>query len=103
MSDLECPYCGSAQEVCHDDGFGYEEDGPHEVECHSCEKLYIFRTSILFVYHEQKADCLNGEDHKWKATMTVPREYTRMACIDCGDERKPTEEEWPHILGKSIV
>lgn len=23
MKDIECPYCGHEQDICHDDGFGY--------------------------------------------------------------------------------
>ena len=29
MSDMQCPYCGADQEVCHDDGAGYSEDERH--------------------------------------------------------------------------
>ena len=28
-SDIECPYCGKGQDVCHDDGFGNAEDVAH--------------------------------------------------------------------------
>jgi len=29
MDDVDCPYCGESQEICHDDGFGYSEDEDH--------------------------------------------------------------------------
>jgi len=98
MSDIECPYCGSEQEINHDDGFGYEEDVVHEQECNSCEKTFVFTTSIHFYYTASKADCLNGSEHRFKATMTVPRKYTRMRCKDCDCERKPTDAEMKDIL-----
>ena len=63
MSDLECPYCGAENEVCHDDGAGYAEDEAHEMECGECEKSFTFQTHISFSYHPEKADCLNDGNH----------------------------------------
>jgi hypothetical protein len=91
--DLECPYCGCGMEVCHDDGFGYDEDVLHEQECGECGKLFVFNTSISFHYSGHKADCLNGAAHKYEKTHTYPVRYTRMRCADCGDERDCTDEE----------
>jgi hypothetical protein len=31
MNDIECPYCDAENEVCHDDGYGYEEGKAHEM------------------------------------------------------------------------
>lgn len=98
MSDIECPYCGDEQEINHDDGYGYAEDEVHEQECSNCEKTFVFTTSIHFYYSATKADCLNGGEHKYKKTMTVPRRYTRMRCSDCDHERKPTDSEMKEIL-----
>lgn len=92
-ADCECPYCAAMQEICHDDGYGYEEDGIYQQECSDCGKKFAYTTRIHFYYEVAKADCLNGAEHKWKQTITVPREFTRMRCTDCGEERKPTEEE----------
>ena len=50
MSDLECPYCEKDCEVCHDDGFGYEEGKKHQMECPHCGKSFVFETSISFYY-----------------------------------------------------
>ncbi len=25
MKDINCPYCDAELDICHDDGFGYEE------------------------------------------------------------------------------
>ncbi len=54
MSDLECPYCGEPNEVCHDDGQGYEEDVPHQMECSDCGKRFVFFTSISLYYRPRK-------------------------------------------------
>lgn len=63
MYDLECPYCDAQLDVCHDDGFGYEEGKPHEMDCSECGKNFVFHTSIHFHYSPEKADCLNGSPH----------------------------------------
>lgn len=98
MSDIECPYCGAGQEICHDDGFGYEEDQKHEMECRECDKTFVFTTSILFMYEPSKADCLNDGEHHFKPTMTTPREYTRMRCTECDLERPCTADEMAQVL-----
>jgi len=98
MSDIDCPYCGAAQEVCHDDGQGYAEDEKHLQECSDCEKYFVFTTSIIFSYTASIADCLNGSAHKYVPTNTYPVEFTRMRCTDCDDERHPTESEMADIV-----
>jgi hypothetical protein len=98
MADLTCPYCGHEQDVCHDDGHGYEEDVLHEEECRNCEKMYVFETGIHFTYEASAADCLNDGKHRYQATCTIPRKYTMMRCIDCDHTRDPTPEEWKQIL-----
>lgn len=98
MSDLECPYCEKDCEVCHDDGFGYEEGVKHQMECPHCGKSFVFETSISFYYEPEKADCLNGADHKWKQSRIFPREFSVMICEMCGEERKPTKEEMAVIM-----
>ena len=98
MNDTECPYCDAPIEINHDDGAGYAEDETHQQECGECEKTFVFTTSIHFSYSPYKADCLNGSEHKYKPTTTVPKEYTQMRCEDCGDERRPNEMEMSGIL-----
>ena len=98
MRDIECPYCGHEQEVCHDDGQGYAEDETHEMECYQCEKSFVFTTGIILVYSPSKADCMNGGEHTYKPTNTYPKEYTKMYCTQCDDTRKPTDEELAEIL-----
>ena len=86
--DVSCPYCGAGQEICHDDGQGYEESELHQQECSGCEKVFVFTTSISFYYSARKADCLNGGNHKMKPVRAFPllwRDWAR--CTDCGEER----------------
>lgn len=93
MADTECPYCGADIEINHDDGIGYEEDRAHEQYCGSCDNNFIYYTSIHFSYNTKKADCLNGSDHKYSPTTTIPKYLTKMRCDDCAHEREPTENE----------
>lgn len=88
MKDVECPYCGTGQEINHDDGYGYEEDDPHEQSCPHCDKTFVFYTTILFHYSAHKADCLNGSPHRYEKTKTYPPEFAVMRCIDCRHEKK---------------
>jgi glutaredoxin len=93
MSDMECPYCGAGQEVCHDDGHGYAEDVLHDHECSECGKNFVFRTQISFDYTPSKADCLNGADHELVFRKSWPHEYSRMGCKHCDFARRATPEE----------
>lgn len=93
MTDLNCPYCDAGLEVCHDDGFGYAEDELHQMECRMCGKAFVFTTAILYHYSAEKADCLNGAPHEYERTHTYPKEFAKMRCTMCGDERPMTEEE----------
>lgn len=97
MSDIECPYCGYEQDICHDDGFGYEEGVKHQMECINCGKTFVFETAIIFNYEAEKADCLNGAPHDWHPSKTYPIEFTKMRCSMCGEERELTVEEWKTI------
>ena len=97
MKDFECPYCGEEIEICHDDGFGYEEGVKHKIECDYCHKNFVFETIITFDFIPEQADCLNGSYHKWKQSHTYPSKFTRMECEVCGEYRTPTKEEWEKI------
>jgi len=94
MSDLNCPYCYADIEVCHDDGFGYEEDEAHEMECDECEKNFVFYTSITYYYEPRKADCLNGAEHNLKFSLAYPKKFSKMRCQDCD-----YSESWPPKTG----
>lgn len=91
--DVECPYCEKWLDICHDDGFGYEENVLHEQECPHCEKQFVFSTSISFYFEAKKADCLNGVEHEYKRTHTYPEEFSQMECTMCDDKREMTDQE----------
>ncbi len=95
--DLQCPYCNEWQEVCHDDGLGYEEDKRHEMDCPDCGKSFVFCTSVHFTYEPAKADCLNGDPHQLEETTTYPRRYTRLVCANC-DHSEPLPADHPYML-----
>jgi hypothetical protein len=98
--DFECPYCGANQEVCHDDGFGYEEGILHHTECSECEKKFVFNTYITFDYEAYKADCLNGSPHKYKLNFVDPKWDHHRYCINCGEHKRFTEEEINEKINK---
>lgn len=91
--DLECPYCGHQQEVCHDDGFGYEEDVAHEDYCQSCDTGFVFYTSISYTYYPRKADCLNGKDHQWDTTGRTILHPEHRRCKQC-DKLEEGRVDW---------
>lgn len=63
--DVECPYCGVGNDICHDDGYGYDESRPHNQECHACGRTFVYRTTICYYYDVEEAPCLNGGEHQW--------------------------------------
>lgn len=93
MTDMDCPYCGADQEVCHDEGQGYEEGVKHEHTCQQCGKTFVFQTYISFDYEPSKADCLNGSPHQFKMSKTWPRQYSKMQCQHCDYKRQATSDE----------
>ena len=101
LYDLECPYCDAKLEVCHDDGFGYEEGKRHEMQCGKCDKNFVFETSISFYYEPSKADCLNDEPHDLEAGSTSAYNMKHwpdhVRCKKCDYEvRGKYVEEKPH-------
>lgn len=92
--DMECPYCGEEQEVCHDDGHGYAEDKRHEHDCSKCGKIFVFTTYISYHYTPYKADCLNGEPHRLKKTTIFPPYWPdAVHCQDCDYEKRGKYKE----------
>ncbi len=88
MNDVICPYCNEEQEICHDDGYGYDESKTHNQECGDCGKTFTYTTSISFYYEAEKAPCLNGESHKWNNIAGFPNGYfsNRQRCKWCDKE-----------------
>lgn len=99
-NDVECPYCEKYNEINHDDGYGYQEDELYEQDCEHCDKRFTYTTYIIYGYHSYKADCLNGGKHDWNAQTCYPKEFTKMVCSMCDENREPTEEEMKLILNK---
>lgn len=87
MYNVNCPYCNENLRIIHDDGYGYEEDTLHQQECRHCLKVFVYTTSIIYLYNASKADCLNEGEHKYVPTKTIPIEATRLRCSECGDEK----------------
>ena len=94
MEDLECPYCGEGNDVCHDDGAGYAEEEAHEMECDKCEKTFTFQTHISFSYYPEKADCLNDGNHQlttWCRLWVNEGEITEQRnCMTCEHKERRT-------------
>lgn len=100
MNDLECPYCDAPNEVCHDDGQGYEEGKAHEMTCGDCGKNFVFQTSISFYYSPEKADCLNGSPHRfgeWRKMWLNAKldEIQDRRCKDCDHTERRTVPNSP--------
>lgn len=91
--DIECPYCEKGLDINHDDGFGYEENVKHQMDCPQCKKTFVFTTVISYDYEPEKADCLNGDKHDYAITSTAPKEFSKMRCTMCDDERELTPAE----------
>lgn len=83
--DMECPYCGAGQTVCHDDGEGYTEDELHQHTCNKCQKAFIFTTVTSHSYYPAKADCLNEATHNYQLTKTTPKYLAKYRCTMCDD------------------
>jgi len=88
MKDVKCPYCDADQEICHDDDYGYKEGVLHQQDCSVCEKTFTYNTEISFYYEAHKADCLNGGEHIWKETNTIPKCFRRLKCKNCDEEKE---------------
>ena len=99
MPDTNCPYCNAGIEICHDDGYGYNEDEKYNQECGACGKRFVFETTLVFYYETQKADCLNDGEHSWQTTNTYPKRYAKLECEFCG-EREDLPKDHPNLIGE---
>jgi hypothetical protein len=88
--DIDCPYCNAGNDVCHDDGEGYEEGIHHEMQCRKCDKYFTFQTEVSHHYKPSKADCLNGAPHELetrkRGTSDGIKYYSQ--CKNCEHETK---------------
>ena len=92
MSDVKCPYCGTEQEINHDDGYGYEEDRTHEQDCVSCNKKFKFTTSIVYHY---EVECQEADHDMYTFGDQWPNMYECSKCdfYEKREWRKPIEED----------
>ena len=87
--DVECPYCGEEQEICHDDGYGTEEGEIHNQRCGSCSRKFVYTTSYTVDHEVCQADCLNGGEHQYKPVWHTPNDYPDwVMCSVCGHEER---------------
>ena len=87
MNDIECPYCGTEQEINHDDGYGYDEGSLNQQNCVECDKIFGYTTTLSYDYDVVATPCLNDEaEHQLKRTRHYPPEYQRMRCTVCDEE-----------------
>ena len=99
QADVECPYCDHWQDICHDDGYGYEQDETYHQECEECGKTFTFTTSVVYRHEARKANCLNGGDHRWRSHVGLTFYYPdAKRCTDCdleerGEYRKPVKDD----------
>jgi len=84
LNTLECPYCFR---LLPDPESSPEQDEETEGECCHCGKRFLFTTEYYPTYHEKKADCLNGEPHKYEMTRTFPKEFRELKCYVCGKRK----------------
>lgn len=82
---LECPYCEKEiddPDDCDDPSRDYEHECPH------CEKNFVFQVEYTRDYSANKAECLNGGEHRYKDRNRYgagePEIYSQ--CQDCGHE-----------------
>ena len=59
----------------------------HHQDCPECDKTFVFQTTIVLYYDAKTADCLNGGEHDYKKTDTIPERFARLRCETCGDEK----------------
>jgi len=89
-----CPYCLADLDICHDDGYGYDEGEACEQDCGRCGKTFIYYTLISYNYDTCEAPCLNGDDHGFDALPTA-NYPDRRRCRWCQREELGTHRPSP--------
>lgn len=93
---IECPYC-DAEIDCNDEDCN-ETSENYESECPKCGKSYTFTVDWSKNIYPAKADCLNDGKHDWKPNGCYPKQYSRMRCSMCNDQRDCTPDELSKIM-----
>jgi len=92
METVTCPYCENNTKINPIDREHY--DGEEEYECEHCGKCFEVLAETYTRYSAcDKADCLNGGNHKWKQVVGYPEIHFkgRYRCEDCSTEYCSTE------------
>ena len=104
MEEFECPYC---EEYSEFDPSGYEHyEEYEEYQCPKCEKNFEVYAQPTIDYSVcDKADCLNGGEHKWKQIVGYPEIHFRgkYRCEDCSAKKSvktelATKEEYDNYF-----
>lgn len=75
MKDVQCPYCDTEIELCHDDGAHYGDDNTEDEQCPECDQTFQVTTNMYFTHSATCAD----DKHDWEKGTNVweDREFTR--------------------------
>lgn len=89
MCDLTCPYC--EHEFDYDGDSEVKQDSQLELECPKCDKVFVATAywSLNFT-DEEKAPCLNGEEHSFKSICRHPliiAGKVGIRCEFCSEEK----------------
>lgn len=82
---LHCPYC---EEPIDDPDDCYEPRQDYKHECPHCGKSFVFQVEYSRDYSANKADCLNGGEHRYEEYKPygTGELLIRRRCQDCGHD-----------------
>lgn len=86
-----CPYCGKENDIDLTD-IDVEDDYHFLHECSNCGKLFNVTLHVDVTCSVGKCDC-QGENHEWELAIAFPKEFSKMRCKHCEEERQLTDEE----------
>jgi ribosomal protein S27E len=91
--DIQCPYCGSLAVIPEYLVCGGTEGELYQRKCEACNMMFVFRIELRYAMIPQKANCLNGMEHRYEETFARPRRFAKLRCRDCKDEQ-PLPADW---------
>ena len=89
MGYFICPYCDKECEPdCEPDCESRNPSDNYEHECEHYKKNFVYTLDYDIIYYVEKADCLNGEEHKYEEMCSYPEEVfiNRWKCSMCEKE-----------------
>lgn len=90
---VSCPYCNKENKLETENFNNYDQGESIERECRNCGKIFLFSYELSFEFSAQKADCLNGAEHKFERTNAYPEAFRKIACKVCGLEQHDPDRE----------